>query len=95
MLDRTVLGNTILDWAIAAGAALVVGITLIVVRRLGLRWINARNAKAHSQRDGWGSGVFEGTRPWFLIAVALFFGAQLVDLPPKADGWSTISRLLR
>src|ERR1700681_3444378 len=85
MLDQSFLGNTILDWAIAVGAALLTGVVLIAVRMQGLRWLAVRNSKPHSRPIGWSFSVFEGTKPWFLIAVAMFVGLQFVAIPPKVD----------
>jgi small-conductance mechanosensitive channel len=85
MLDQSFLGNTILDWAIAVGAALLTGVVLIAVRMQGLRWRAVRNSKPHSRPIGWSLSVFEGTKPWFLIAVAMFVGLQFVAIPPKVD----------
>jgi hypothetical protein len=96
MLDRSFLGNTILDWAIAVGAALLTGVVLIAVRMQGLRWLAVRNSKPYSRSIGWALSAFEGTKPWFLIAVAMFVGLQFVAIPPKGrqvpracdDHWS-------
>jgi small-conductance mechanosensitive channel len=85
MLHRTILGNTFLAWSIAAGVAFLVGAMLVVVRAQVLRWLSARNKQGHLRRVGWALGIIEGTRPWFLITVAIFFGAQFVALPQKAD----------
>ena len=85
MLDQSFLGNTILDWAIAVGATLLTGVVLIAVRMQGLRWLAVRNSKPHSRPIGWSLSVFEGTKPWFLIAVAMFVGLQFVAIPPKVD----------
>jgi len=85
MLDQSFLGNTILDWAIAVGASLLTGVVLIAVRMQGLRWLAVRNSKPHSRPIGWSLSVFEGTKPWFLIAVAMFVGLQFVAIPPKVD----------
>jgi small-conductance mechanosensitive channel len=85
MLHRSILGNTILAWSIAAGIMLLVGATLVAVKAQVLRWFSARNTKAHLRRVGLALGVIEGIRPWFLITVAVFCGAQLVALPQKAD----------
>jgi hypothetical protein len=85
MLDQSFLGNTILDWAIAVGATLLTGVVLIAVRMQGLRWLAVRNSKPPSRTIGWSVSVFEGTKPWFLIAVAVFVGLQFVTMPPKVD----------
>src|ERR1700681_2889042 len=85
MLVQSFLGNTLLAWSVAAGAALLIAAMLLAVRRQGLRWLAARNAIDRPRAFGGLLSAFEATRPWFLIAMALFVGAQFVTLPPKAD----------
>ena len=85
VLDQKFLGNTVLDWGIATGVVLLTGGLLIAVRMQGLRWLAARNTKGHSRSIGWALSAFEGTQPWFLIAVAVFVGLQFVAIPPKVD----------
>jgi small-conductance mechanosensitive channel len=85
MLERYVYGNTVFDWLIAAIIALVAGTVLVAVRAQALRWVTRRSAGAHAQATARTRAVFAGTRPWFLIAIAVFIGAQFVDLPRKAD----------
>jgi len=85
MLDRYLFGNTLLDWLIAAGVALLAALALVAVRAQGLRWLIAHNAGAHPRAIARMRAVFEGTRPWFLITLAIFVAAQFVALPRKAD----------
>jgi small-conductance mechanosensitive channel len=85
MLRENFLGNTILEWGFALGAAVVTGVVLLTLRRQVLRWLTTGNTTARPRRLGWALGVFEGTQPWFLIAVAVFVGLQFVTIPPKAD----------
>jgi small-conductance mechanosensitive channel len=85
MLEQSVYGNTIFEWLIAASFALVAGATLVALRTLVLHRLTARNTEAHPHAAARMRAVFEGTRPWFLITVAVFIGAQVVELPRKAD----------
>lgn len=85
MLNQSFLGNTVLEWAIAVGAAVLTAALLIAVRTQGLRWLARRNKMGRSRCAEWVVGAFEGTQPWFLITVSLFVGTQFVALPPKAD----------
>jgi small-conductance mechanosensitive channel len=84
MFPRTILGNSVVDWSIAAGAAVLMGIALIAVRTQTLRWFSARCASG-PQRIGWALNVVRGTQPWFLITIAVFVGVQFVSVPRKAD----------
>jgi hypothetical protein len=85
MLARTVFGNTLLAWCIAAGVTALTAVVLLAARAQVRRWLAARNTPEHSRRGEWMRSVFEGTQPWFLLMVAVFIGAQFVAIPPKAD----------
>ncbi|OLC67326.1 MAG: hypothetical protein AUH79_04330, partial [Betaproteobacteria bacterium 13_1_40CM_4_64_4] len=85
MLEQSVYGNTIFEWLIAAGFALVAGAALVALRALILHRLSTRDPKAQRHAAASMRAVFEGTRPWFLIMVAAFIGAQIVELPRKAD----------
>lgn len=84
MLHGSILGNSILDWGAAVGAAVLTGGLLIAARQLGLRWLAMRAGTGHP-RMRWLLSVFEGTQAWFLIMVAVFVGAQFVAIPRKVD----------
>jgi small-conductance mechanosensitive channel len=82
-LNRDVLGNTILRWAIAAGIA--AGGT--AVARLVQRWLAPRLA-ARAARTGQLPAVtlaslVEHTHLWFLAALAVSAGALFLDLPRR------------
>ena len=85
MLGETFYDNSILAWLIALGVALITGVALVALRAQALRWLAARTGGAHPQRVASALAALQGTQPWFLIVVAVFVGAQLVALPPKAD----------
>jgi small-conductance mechanosensitive channel len=84
MLERTLYGNTILDWLIAAGVTLVAALVLLAIRARAVR-ILQRRADRHGHRVRMALAALEATQPWFLVVVALFAGAQFVALAPKAD----------
>jgi len=85
MLERSVYGNTILDWLVATGITLLAALVLVALRAQGLRWLRAHIAGTHPHAISRMRAIFEGTRPWFLVMVAIFIGAQFLTLPPKAD----------
>ena len=85
MLETNIYGNTLLHWLVALGAALIAGVVLVSVRSQGLRWLRAHDTPERARRFALPLAVFEATRPWVLVLVALFIGAQLVELPRKAD----------
>ena len=85
MLERIILGNTVLAWGIAGSVVLLAGALLIGARMQGVRWLAARDTMGHPRRFACARSMFEGTQPWFLITVALFIGMQFVTVPRKAD----------
>jgi len=85
MLEATFLGNTILDWLIAAGVTLVAALVLIAVRSRAVTSLQKRTDTRHGRRVRMALAALEATQPWFLVVVALFAGAQFVTLTPKAD----------
>ena len=85
MLERTILGNTVLAWGIAGAVALLAGAFLIGARMGGVRWLAARDTTGHPRSFTYARSILEGTQPWFLITVAVFIGMQFVAVPRKAD----------
>ena len=85
MLDESFYGNSVLTWLIAAGGGLLVALVLIALRARALQWLGAHAAGPHPHRVAPAQAALEGTRPWFLIIIVLFAGAQFLELPAKAD----------
>jgi small-conductance mechanosensitive channel len=85
MLDLSFYGNSVLSWVTAAGGALLAALLLLASRARALQWLSAHAAGPHSHRVAPAQAALEGTQPWFLIIIALFAGAQFLELPSKAD----------
>jgi small-conductance mechanosensitive channel len=85
MLERTLYGNTILDWLIALAIALAAAMVLLAVRARAVTILQKRTDSRRGRRTGMALAALEATRPWFLIIVAMFAGSQFVALSPKAD----------
>ncbi len=90
MLERTVLGNTLLAWCFAAGVTALTAVVLLTARAQARRWLAARSAPEHPLRGDWMRAAFEATQSWFLLTVAVFVGAQCVASRRKQTGWWTI-----
>jgi len=85
VLTRTLYGNTILDWLIAAAIVFVAAMVLLAVRSRAVRILEKRTDSRHGRRIELALAALEATQPWFLVVVAIFAGAQFVALSPKAD----------
>ncbi len=85
MLERSILGNTILAWSVAGAVGLLAGALLIGARIQGVRWLVARDTMGRPRRFPGARSILEGTQPWFLITVAVFTSMQFVTVPSKTD----------
>lgn len=87
-LDYEILDNTILNWAIGAGAFVIVWAALLLLRRLIIR----RLGKLQQRNDGLlaleaTEAVARATRGWFLFLIALFIGSRFLEIPDTASPW--------
>lgn len=81
-LRRPVYQNTVLEWLIAAGIAILVFAVLRLAKAILVR--RTRRLAEHFDSD-WGQSMADilvGTRTWFLIIVSLFVGTISLDLAP-------------
>lgn len=85
LLDLTFWSNTVRQWLIAAG----IGALTWIVVRLALRIIQGRlRAIAARTTTEWDDLVLEAlsrTRRVFILAVALYAGATVLDLPDRVE----------
>ena len=85
-LDSEILGNSLSDW----GASLAVVVALVVL--LGLvrgalgQWLRTLAARTNAAPWQIASVTVARTRGWFLLLVALFVGAQLLEWKPLLLG---------
>lgn len=84
--DSEIFGNPVSDW----GASLAVVVALVVL--LGLvrgalgQWLQTRAARTNAAPWQIASLTVARTRGWFLLLVALFVGAQLLEWKPLLLG---------
>lgn len=77
-------GGSLAQWIAAAAAALLVASVLITVVRVARRRMRAWAARTEGRADDVVADVLHATRPWFIVAVALLAGAQVLSLPDRA-----------
>jgi small-conductance mechanosensitive channel len=85
LLQQNFYGNSILHWLIAVALAVVAAVVLLVLRTRAVRWLEARPTGPHTRRSASALAAVRATQPWFLVIGGIYFGAQFVALPQKAD----------
>jgi small-conductance mechanosensitive channel len=82
-LDRAILGNTVLQWLIAAGVLLAGSVVLWLARYVAGRRLAALAERTETRLDDLLVGVINRTGALFLFAAALFLAAQFLELPER------------
>ena len=83
ILHRAILGNTLLQWLIAAGV-LVAGFALLwLVTRFAGRRLSIIAARTETRLDDIVSGMINRTGTLFLFVAALFLALQFLELPAR------------
>lgn len=91
-LERTFLGNTLLQWVLALGIfLLVLPVVRLLVRFLARR-VRSVAGRTRTELDDLAADLLEGTKVWVFIVVALWAGS-LVLLGPWNPRAATIARL--
>jgi small-conductance mechanosensitive channel len=81
--DRTLYGNSIRAWLVAALALAVVFGVLALARRLVTRRLAAAASRTTTAFDDLALDLARRTRIYFLLAVALVVATRFVELPPR------------
>ncbi len=88
-LDYVVFGNSVLNWAIAAGVAIVLSVVLMLVRRLLIRRFDRLSDRAESaQTLKVAVAVFRATKSWFLVLIAFFIGSRFLQTSGDVSLWT-------
>ena len=74
--------NSLQAWLIGAGTAVVSFVVLMVVRRALVSRVGKVAQRTTNHVDDMVAGVVETTRPWVLLALALYLGALPLQLGP-------------
>jgi small-conductance mechanosensitive channel len=74
-------GNTVQRWLIAISVVLVVGLLLLLVKRILAGRIDRLAAKTHQTWPTFVRGLLDRTRTWFLLLVAIYCGSLVLSLP--------------
>ncbi len=99
LIERVVFGNSLTDWLIALGIAAGALLLLALLRRAVPSWLAQYARRTETRVDDAIAEMLAATRPAFLLAVALYLGAQYLALPAKAghivDGVAVVALLLQ
>ncbi|MDQ3949015.1 MAG: mechanosensitive ion channel family protein [Gemmatimonadota bacterium] len=82
-LDRSLYGNSLRAWLVAAAAFVVALGVLLLVRRLLAYRLGALALRTTNIVDDLGAEVARRTRLYFLVALAVAIGARFVVLPQR------------
>ena len=82
-LNSVFYENTVLEWLIAAGAALLVLGILIGIKTVLIQQLSRVADRTTTQVDNFVAAVLLRTRWFFLLALAILAGAQLLTLPDR------------
>jgi small-conductance mechanosensitive channel len=84
ILERTVLGNTIVQWATALLAALLAYLVLCLARRFVRQRLERLAPRTKTQWDDIAAQAVARTKGLFLLLVALFIGSHLLQISGRA-----------
>jgi small-conductance mechanosensitive channel len=83
ILERTILGNTILQWAMALLAALLAYLVLRLTRRILGQRLARLAPRTRTQWDDIAAQAVGRTKGLFLVLLALFAGSLLLELSER------------
>lgn len=83
-LERTLWGNPTLAWAAGLGVALATFGGALLARALGVRWLAARAERTPTPLDEAALVFLRSTRPLLILALSLWAGTLVLELPPRA-----------
>ncbi|HPQ39717.1 MAG TPA: mechanosensitive ion channel family protein [bacterium] len=82
-LDKTLYGNTVLEWAIALGVLIFLGLVLNLLKCWLVRRIESGRLLIKGDLSGIMAEIFRRTRRFILFLIALHAATQWLVLPPK------------
>lgn len=89
MLATEMLGNSLLQWTVAAAVTLAAAVALAALFRFARIRMTAWAKRTDGHLDDAVADLLHGTRRWFVLAVALLLGAQTLTLPDRLSGLVT------
>ena len=84
-LDRTILGNSLLQWLFAAAALLLGFLLLKLAKRIAGRRLAALSTRTETQWDDVVADAINKTKSLFLFVASLFIASQFLQLPERTQ----------
>ncbi|MFQ5352739.1 MAG: mechanosensitive ion channel family protein, partial [Candidatus Binatia bacterium] len=85
-LELEYLGNSVGRWLAASVAALVTLVAVTVAKRTVSRGLSSLARRTTVKIDDLVVALLGATRPWVMVAIALYVGAQVPQLPENIRG---------
>jgi len=82
-LERSILGNSLLQWLLAAGVLLLGYLLLRLAKRIVGRRLVALASKTETHWDDVVASAIDRTKSLFLFVAALFIASQFLQLPER------------
>ncbi len=87
LLDRTLMGMALIDWAELIGITIVVTLVLMFVRRVFFGRFAALAERTSNRVDDIIAEVLHGMRTWFLIVIAFYLAVEFIAADAPAIPW--------
>jgi len=84
-LERTILGNSLLQWLLAVAVLLLGYLLLRLAKRIVGRRLVALATKTETHWDDAVAGAIDRTKSLFLFVAALFIASQFLQLPERTQ----------
>jgi small-conductance mechanosensitive channel len=84
VLQTIFYGNSVLDWLLAAGVAVVVYVALRIAQRVVKLYLEGFARRTNTDIDDVAAGVLAGTKEFFLLFVAVYAGSRILVIAPSA-----------
>ena len=85
LIERMLGQNTLGELGLAMAIVVAVIVALAVVRRVAVRRLSTLAEKTETKLDDLIVQLVAATRVWLLAPVAVYVGAQVLEIPPKLD----------
>jgi small-conductance mechanosensitive channel len=83
MLELEILDNSLLQWSIAAGIAILVAVALGFISRFARVRVSAWAARSPGRLDDIAAAMLQATGTWFILLVAVLAAAQTLTLDTR------------
>lgn len=94
ILEQTYFGNTILQWGMALVVALVVLVTIRIVKAFAVRRLRKLAGRSQTDIDDLIVDLLASTKFFLILALALYAGSMMLDLPGDSRGFVTNAAVL-